>query len=75
MTNLWKTTEGKWTSTRFSTGNVEKSAINIRQFKVFHHLWKKKWWKTTMWKTEIVEKWKMLRRRTACCGNSVDKKT
>ena len=41
MTNLWKTTAEKWTSTRFSTENVEKSAINIRQLKVFHHLWKK----------------------------------
>lgn len=29
----------------------------------------------TMWKTEIVEKWKTLRRQAACCGNTVDKKT
>lgn len=53
MTNLWKTTEGKWKPTRFSTGNVEKSAINIRQFKVFHHLWKKKWWKIPCGKLKL----------------------
>lgn len=27
-----------------------------------------------MWKTEIVEKWKTLRKQAACCGNTVDKK-
>lgn len=27
MTNLWKTTEGKWKPIRFSTGNVEKEMV------------------------------------------------